>query len=118
MKTTLIKFASLSILLGVVLTLTTSIGFAKTKKSKTESQITTQSIRVVGLVEQVNKDRTFELVSLSGQRYHVQMGKEALVNIYGAAFGKQLLSFDDLYSGARITFTATPTEATYVVNGK
>jgi len=119
MKTTPIKFASLSILFVVALALTATIGFAKTKKHKAESTVTTQSMQVVGLVEQVNKDRTFDLVALDGQRYHVRMSKESLVNAYGSSsFGKRVLSFDDLYSGARITFTATPTEATYVVTDK
>lgn len=119
MKTTLISFTSLSILLGVVLSLTATIGFAKTKKNKSEAATPTQSIRVVGLVEQVNKDRTFDLVSLDGQHYHVQMPKDAFVNAYGAPLrSKHFLSFNDLYSGARISFTATSHEATYAVNGK
>jgi hypothetical protein len=119
MKTTLIKLISLSVLLGLALTFTATIGFAKTKKKKTEPVIATQQQQVVGLVEHINKDRTFDLVSLNGQRYHVHMGKEALVNAYGnSSFGKRIMSFDDLYSGARISFTAISNEATYVVNDK
>src|SRR3954453_13536974 len=98
MKTTLIRFVSLSILLGVALTFTATIGLAKTKKSKTESALATQSQQVVGLVAQVYKDRTFDLVALNGQHYHVRMAKDTLVNAYGTpSFGRQVLKFDDLY---------------------
>jgi hypothetical protein len=118
MKTTLIRFAGLSTLLVVVLTLTTAISFAKTKGSK-EIKTSTQTLQVVGLVEHVNKDHSFDLVSLNGQHYHVRMGKEAMVNSYGnVLFGKQILSFDDLYSGARISFRAISNEETYMVSDK
>jgi hypothetical protein len=119
MKTTFVRVTSLTILLGVALTFTATIGFSKTKKVKNESAIATQQQQVVGLVEHVNKDRTFDLISLDGQRYHVRMGKDSLVNAYGnTSFGRQVFKFDDLYSGARISFAATSAETTYVVGDK
>ena len=119
MKTTLIKFISLSILLGAVLALATTASFAGPKKSKSDTKAPEQSLHIVGVVDQVNKDRTFELISLDGQRYHVHMAKEAQVDAFGASVsGRRIYSFDDLYQGARVAFTATHEENTYMVNGK
>jgi|SRR5882724_2589488 len=114
MTTTQSKIGSLSILLTSMLVVSATSGFGHPNGPKTIANEHSRSIRLVGLVSQLNRDDTFELVTTDGQRYTVHMAKDARVDAYAPGPNdKRLLSFTDLYRGARLSITAEPAEQTY-----
>src|SRR5215831_1697027 len=115
MRTTQSIFSRSSILLfAAFMAVFATVGFAHPTKTKSNIIVNEKSFHLVGVVDHVNKDRTFDLVTFEGEHYTVHMAKDTAVNAY-APFPdeKTILSFDDLFRGARVSFTAEPIEQTY-----
>src|SRR5215469_14079178 len=106
--TTQKKFGKFSVLVFLsVLIASVSITFAHPKNNLSMDEA--RPMHLVGHVEKVNNDHTFDFVSMSGQHYKVHMAKDATVNVYmGFRDEKSILTFDDLYKGERISFVANP----------
>src|SRR5579872_7352316 len=106
MTTTQSRFGKFSILVFLaILAISATVSFAHPKDDSSTDAI--RSLRLVGTVASINSDHTFDFVSTSGQKYRVHMSKDAMINTYqGFRYQKSLLSFEDLYKGARVTFIA------------
>jgi len=112
MKMTLVKFAGVSLLLGIFLTISTVVSFANPKPKKTDSSTKTHTFHLTGQVVKVNaKDHSFELVNDKGDHYLVHMDNDTLINRYApSAYQKHILNFDDLFVGVRVSLSAEQPE--------
>src|SRR5581483_4300499 len=112
MTTTQSRFGRFTVFVCLaILAFSVTATFARPKNSS-DNEI--RSFHLVGHVEQVNKDHTFDFVSSSGQHYRVRMTNDAAVNAYmGFPGEKSMLSFEDLYKGARITSVANASDEAY-----
>lgn len=122
MRTTISQLSRIAFLFVVILAVTTTASLASTKgkgKNKNGALDQAKSFQVVGRVDKINKDRSFEVVTPDGDRYLVHVPENTHIRLVRTSGYSQLFTtFEGLRKWQHVSVTVAPVEEPVVTTSK